>query len=221
MIITAGNNNGVQQISHYIEGIVSAEGESLQFVRGGIGIGVDDRIRKAYETLVKDYEPGDEIYLIGFSRGAFEARSLGGLITLFGVGKAGACSPCSCRPPANRHTASIFKRATSAAWYQMLFALPRCHFAALSPFTSRLGATAVVPKSLSFLGPSKFIPEALYRRQPKASRNISGCHVRAVRGNTQRGAVRIRCPSRPTRRQAGVVAGDRFAVGIFLMGSWA
>ena len=89
-VVAPTDSNGVQQIAHYVEGIVSADGESLQFVKGGIGVGVDDRIRKAYETLVKDYEPGDEIYLIGFSRGAFEARSLGGLITLFGVAKSGA-----------------------------------------------------------------------------------------------------------------------------------
>ena len=89
-VIAPADGTGVRQISHYIEGIVSAEGESLQFVKGGIGVGVDDRIRTAYEALVKDYEPGDEIYLIGFSRGAFEARSLGGLITLFGVAKNGA-----------------------------------------------------------------------------------------------------------------------------------
>jgi uncharacterized protein (DUF2235 family) len=87
-VVAPADSNGVQQISHYVEGIVSAEGESLQFVKGGIGIGVDDRIQKAYELLVRDYEPGDEIYLIGFSRGAFEARSLGGLITLLGVAKA-------------------------------------------------------------------------------------------------------------------------------------
>jgi uncharacterized protein (DUF2235 family) len=88
-VVAPTDANGVKQVSHYVEGIVSADGESLQFVKGGIGVGVDDRIRKAYETLVEDYEPGDEIYLIGFSRGAFEARSLGGLITLIGVAKPG------------------------------------------------------------------------------------------------------------------------------------
>ena len=88
-IIAPTDANGVRQISNYVEGIVSADGESLQFVKGGIGVGVDDRIRKAYEALVKDYEPGDEVFLVGFSRGAFEARSLGGLITLVGVAKPG------------------------------------------------------------------------------------------------------------------------------------
>ena len=68
-------------------GIASTAGETAQFLKGAVGFGVGDRIRKAYELLAADYEPGDEIYLFGFSRGAFEARSLGGLITLFGVAK--------------------------------------------------------------------------------------------------------------------------------------
>ena len=89
-VVAPADSNGVQQVSHYVEGIVSAEGESLQFVKGGIGVGVNDRIQNAYELLVRDYDHGDEIYLVGFSRGAFEARSLGGLITLIGVAKPGS-----------------------------------------------------------------------------------------------------------------------------------
>jgi lipoprotein NlpI len=88
-VIAPTDANGVRQFSNYIGGIDSADGESLQFLKGGIGYGVDNRVRKAYEALVKDYEPGDEIFLVGFSRGAFEARSLGGLITLIGVAKPG------------------------------------------------------------------------------------------------------------------------------------
>ena len=85
--IVGSDANGVRQIAHYVVGIASTAGETAQFLKGAVGVGVDDRIRKAYELLAADYEPGDEIYLIGFSRGAFEARSLGGLITLFGVAK--------------------------------------------------------------------------------------------------------------------------------------
>jgi hypothetical protein len=91
-VVAPADANGVRQISNYVEGIVSADGESLQFVKGGIGFGVDDRIRKAYDQLVADYELGDEIYLVGFSRGAFEARSLGGFITHVGVAKSDAPS---------------------------------------------------------------------------------------------------------------------------------
>jgi uncharacterized protein (DUF2235 family) len=88
-VILPVDRNGVQQVAHYIEGIGTTQGGRLQFVKGGVGAGVDDRFRKAYEALVNDYQPGDEVHLIGFSRGTFAARSLGGFITLFGIAQAG------------------------------------------------------------------------------------------------------------------------------------
>ena len=81
------------RISHYVPGIANTPGETAQFLKGAVGFGIGDRIRDAYEKLVADYQPGDEIYLFGFSRGAFEARSLGTLITLFGVAKSVANFP--------------------------------------------------------------------------------------------------------------------------------
>ena len=92
-LIAKVDANGVRQISHYIPGIANTPGETAQFLKGAVGFGIGDRIRDAYEKLVADYQPGDEIYLFGFSRGAFEARSLGTLITLFGVAKSVANFP--------------------------------------------------------------------------------------------------------------------------------
>lgn len=37
---------------------------------------VRKNIREAYSFIATNYEPGDEIFLIGFSRGAFTARSV-------------------------------------------------------------------------------------------------------------------------------------------------
>ena len=71
-VIASSDGNGVQQISHYIEGIVSTEGETAQFLKGAVGSGVGSRIQKAYGLLAKEYEPDDAIHLFGFSRGAFE-----------------------------------------------------------------------------------------------------------------------------------------------------
>ena len=62
----------------------------LTFAVGAIGFGVGDRIRRGYRFLCENYEDGDEIYLIGFSRGAFQARSLAGLIALAGVARSAA-----------------------------------------------------------------------------------------------------------------------------------
>jgi len=60
-------------------------------VLGGVfGQGVDDNIRLAYEWLIENYNEGDEIFIFGFSRGAFTARSLAGLVAMDGILKAGS-----------------------------------------------------------------------------------------------------------------------------------
>ncbi|MGE0700434.1 MAG: DUF2235 domain-containing protein, partial [Hyphomicrobiaceae bacterium] len=60
-------------------------GEYRAFISGAVGYGLDQRILEGYQFLSRWYEPGDEIYLYGFSRGAFEARSLAGLVALVGL----------------------------------------------------------------------------------------------------------------------------------------
>jgi len=52
---------------------------------GGTGLGLSEHIREAYYFLANNYSPGDSIFLIGFSRGSFTARSLGGLIGNLGL----------------------------------------------------------------------------------------------------------------------------------------
>lgn len=51
------------------------------------GEGVTDDVREGYEYLVGEYNKGDEIFLFGFSRGAFIVRSLAGLISQQGLKK--------------------------------------------------------------------------------------------------------------------------------------
>lgn len=60
------------------------------FLGGVFGEGLDENIRLAYEWLIENYNDGDEIFIFGFSRGAFTARSLAGLVALEGVLKAGS-----------------------------------------------------------------------------------------------------------------------------------
>jgi hypothetical protein len=52
---------------------------------GGTGLGLSEHIREAYSFLANNYSPGDSIFLIGFSRGSFTARSLGGLVGNLGL----------------------------------------------------------------------------------------------------------------------------------------
>ena len=49
------------------------------------GYGLDDNVLAAYEFLVDNYRPGDQIYLFGFSRGAYTVRVLAGLIHKVGL----------------------------------------------------------------------------------------------------------------------------------------
>jgi uncharacterized protein (DUF2235 family) len=50
-----------------------------------MGSGLFQKIQDGYEFLSYVWDPGDEIYILGFSRGAYTARSLGGMIATFGV----------------------------------------------------------------------------------------------------------------------------------------
>ncbi len=81
------SKNNITQIKFYDEG-VGAEGSELEKILGGaIGEGLDDKILDAYKFIVWNFEPGDELYLFGFSRGAYTARSLAGLIRCCGIVK--------------------------------------------------------------------------------------------------------------------------------------
>ncbi|MGA7808388.1 DUF2235 domain-containing protein [Bradyrhizobium sp.] len=76
---------GILQIVLYLRGVGTTGLKLETLIDGAEGIGVDDNIRSAYQFIAQNYIPGDEIYLFGFSRGAFTARSLVGLITACGI----------------------------------------------------------------------------------------------------------------------------------------
>ena len=52
---------------------------------GAFGVGLDKNIQDAYRFIVHNYNPGDELFLFGFSRGAYTVRSLAGFIRNVGV----------------------------------------------------------------------------------------------------------------------------------------
>jgi uncharacterized protein (DUF2235 family) len=80
-----GRSGGVQQLVQYISG-VGANWYWLDRVIGGaFGFGLFGNVTKAYRFLALNYEPGDEIYVFGFSRGAYTARSVVGMIGRVGL----------------------------------------------------------------------------------------------------------------------------------------
>jgi hypothetical protein len=66
--------DGNKQIVFYDWGV----GSSSDTLTGGItGKGIDKNILDCYRFLVHNYNAGDQLYLFGFSRGAYTVRSLG------------------------------------------------------------------------------------------------------------------------------------------------
>ena len=49
------------------------------------GIGINRQIKRSYLFLARNYRPGDRIFLLGYSRGAFAVRSLAGMIDRVGL----------------------------------------------------------------------------------------------------------------------------------------
>lgn len=80
------------QHTHYFEGVGTGAneagffGKTLMKIGGGaFGWGLNANIKQAYAALCEQYEAGDEIYIFGFSRGAYTARSLAGMIRKCGI----------------------------------------------------------------------------------------------------------------------------------------
>ncbi len=77
------DQNGVEQRKYYDVGVSGIRG-------GGFGKGLSDNVLEGYQWLVENFEQGDEIYIFGFSRGAYTARTLAGFIAKYGVLNAGS-----------------------------------------------------------------------------------------------------------------------------------
>ena len=70
--------------AYYIEG-VGAKGKSQGILGGALGIGLHERVLHAFLLASNTYQPGDKLWIFGFSRGAWSARSLAGFISTAGL----------------------------------------------------------------------------------------------------------------------------------------
>ena len=75
----------VQQVVYYQAGVGTSSSRIERFKGGVFGQGLRENVRDAYLYICLNWSEGDEIYLFGFSRGAYTARSLAGLICDFGL----------------------------------------------------------------------------------------------------------------------------------------
>ncbi len=81
--LTRTDDGGCPQIAYYGRGVGTRWDERI--IGGAFGYGISESIKDAYRFLVSNYACGDEIFLFGFSRGAFTARSLAGMIYNIGI----------------------------------------------------------------------------------------------------------------------------------------
>ncbi|KAH8673769.1 hypothetical protein BX600DRAFT_509003 [Xylariales sp. PMI_506] len=78
-------SDGTFQIIYYQSGVGSRTGIIDRLAGGAFGFGIAENIREAYAYICANYVDGDEIVLVGFSRGAFTARSIAGMISDLGL----------------------------------------------------------------------------------------------------------------------------------------
>lgn len=72
------------QIVYYHPGAGTETSKTARVLGGTFGIGVGQDIVECYRFICDNYTPGDEIIIIGFSRGAFTARSVAGMVCALG-----------------------------------------------------------------------------------------------------------------------------------------
>ena len=79
------DRSGGDQCTFYDDGVGTQDFAPIKAISGAFGYGLSANIRSAYTFLVRNYEPGDFIYMFGFSRGAYTVRSLAGFISRCGL----------------------------------------------------------------------------------------------------------------------------------------
>ena len=80
-----GADGRVTQIAKYLHGVGDSKNFLARVLGGGGGAGLVTRIVRGYTFVSRNFEPDDRIFVIGFSRGAYTARALAGLIAARGL----------------------------------------------------------------------------------------------------------------------------------------
>ncbi|KAF1986378.1 hypothetical protein K402DRAFT_332875 [Aulographum hederae CBS 113979] len=79
------NSAGHPQIVYYQAGVGTGYGLTNTLLGGATGAGLSENIREAYAFLADNYMDGDDLFFIGFSRGAYTARSIAGMVSSVGL----------------------------------------------------------------------------------------------------------------------------------------
>ena len=73
------------QAAKYLHGVGDSTNPIVRVLGGAFGVGIITRIVRGYTFVSRSYAPGDAIYILGFSRGAYTARALAGMICKVGL----------------------------------------------------------------------------------------------------------------------------------------
>lgn len=73
------------QIAFYDDGVGTETFKPFKVLGGAFGWGLSNNVKQLYASLARSYDAGDNIFLFGFSRGAFTVRTLGGFIAACGI----------------------------------------------------------------------------------------------------------------------------------------
>lgn len=104
------------QVGKYIYGVGNSDNVLARGFEGAVGAGLIGRVVRGYTFLSRYYERGDRIYILGFSRGSYAARTVAGLVV-----KLGLLDWAGMRLSAGSKEAY---RAGFAAWHQYRSAMP-------------------------------------------------------------------------------------------------
>ncbi|MDH5574982.1 MAG: DUF2235 domain-containing protein [Nitrospirota bacterium] len=79
------NDPSQPQLIYYDNGVGTASNSYWRAFTGAFGFGFKRNVLELYEFLARNYDPGDQVFLFGFSRGAAEVRALSGMIAAVGL----------------------------------------------------------------------------------------------------------------------------------------
>lgn len=83
----------VLQVAKYLHGVGDSSNPLVKALGGTLGMGVIGRIVRGFTFISRNYAEGDAIHIVGFSRGAYTARALAGMIAKVGLLRPIYCDP--------------------------------------------------------------------------------------------------------------------------------
>jgi uncharacterized protein (DUF2235 family) len=83
--IVQRDGDGVTQVAKYLHGVGDSKNPISRVLGGVLGAGVIARVIRGFTFISRHYEPNDAIHIVGFSRGAYTARALAGMIAAVGL----------------------------------------------------------------------------------------------------------------------------------------